>query len=383
MDKKVGLCICYNVNNFGSALQCFATVYTVKRLGYEVEIIRYKKDKAFFFKSLFRIFNPYMIEGKYKRFLSKLNRLFRKKYRDYENTRDSKFDEFRSECFKPFFSKIRYGYAALCESSKEYSCVLSGSDQLWLPSGLSTNFFNLKFVNDTIRRISYASSFGTSSIPWYQKSRTTDYLNRIHCISVRENSGKEIVKDLTGRDIPVVVDPTLLLSREEWEKQIPPNNITGKPYLFAYLLGKNKEHRRLVENAAKKLDLQIVSIPHCDHYNVADVGFGDVHPIAGPMEFVNLVRYADYVCTDSFHGSIFSVLHNKKFIVFERYSKNSSVSTNTRIDSLLKNLNLEERRFKQNLFDELIAPIDYTMVEHRIHDMRNSSMDYLRNSLME
>lgn len=380
--KKIGLCICYNVNNFGSALQCFATVYTVKRLGFESEIIRYKKDKAFFFKSLLRIFNPYMIEGKYKRFLSKLNRLLRKDFRIDQNMRRSKFEEFRSERFEPIFSKIRYGYAALCESSKEYSCVLSGSDQLWLPSGLSTNFYNLKFVDDAIRRISYASSFGSSSIPWYQKTKTMDYLNRIHCISTRENSGKEIVKDLTGRDVPMVVDPTLLLTRKEWEEQIPKNNIIGKPYLFAYLLGKNKEHRRLVEDVAKKLNLQIVSIPHCDHYNVADVGFGDVHPIAGPKEFVNLVRYADYVCTDSFHGSIFSVLHNKKFVVFERYSKNSSVSTNTRIDSLLKNLNLEERRFKQNLLDELTAPIDYTMVEHRVQEMRSASMDYLRNSLM-
>ncbi|MEE1277185.1 MAG: polysaccharide pyruvyl transferase family protein [Fibrobacteraceae bacterium] len=382
MNKKVGLCICYNVNNYGSALQCFATVYTVKKLGFEGEIIRYKKDKAFFFKSLPRIFNPYMIEGKYKRFLSKFNRLIRKDYRIERSKRCSKFEEFRSECFKPLFSKVCYGYEALCKSSKDYFCVLSGSDQLWLPSGLSTNFYNLKFVDDAIRRISYASSFGSSSIPWYQKTKTMDYLNRIHCISTRENSGKEIVKNLTGRDVPVVVDPTLLLTRKDWEEQIPQNNIIGKPYLFAYLLGKNKEHRRLVEDVAKKLNLQIVSIPHCDHYNVADVGFGDVHPIAGPKEFVNLVRYADYVCTDSFHGSIFSVLHNKKFVVFERYSKNSIVSTNTRIDSLLKNLNLEERHFKQNLLDELTAPIDYTMVEHRVQEMRSASMDYLRNSLM-
>ena len=380
--KKIGLCICYNVNNFGSALQCFATIYIVKKLGFEGEIIRYKKDKAFFFKSLLRIFNPYMIEGNYKRVLSKLNRLLRKKYRNYKSARDSKFEAFRSERFEPIFSKIRYGYAALCESSKEYSCVLSGSDQLWLPSGLSTNFYNLKFVNDAVRRISYASSFGTSSFPWYQKSRTTVYLKRIHCISVRENSGKEIVDGLTGRDVPVVVDPTLLLSREEWEKQIPKNNIIGKPYLFAYLLGKNKEHRRLVEDVARILNLQIVSILHCDHYNIADVGFGDIHPIAGPKEFVNLIRYADYICTDSFHGSIFSVLHNKKFVVFDRYSKNSSVSTNTRIDSLLKNLDLEERRFKQNLFEELTTPIDYAMVEHRVQDMRSASMDYLRDSLI-
>ena len=130
------------------------------------------------------------------------------------------------------------------------------------------------------------------------------------------------------------------------------------------------------------MNLQIVSIPHCDHYNVADVDFGDMHPISGPKEFVNLVRYADYVCTDSFHGSIFSVLHKKKFVVFNRYSENSSVSTNTRIDSLLTNLNLEERRYKVNLLDELTVPIDYTMVERQIQDMRKASMDYLRHSLI-
>ena len=108
MNKKVGLCICYNVNNYGSALQCFATVYTVKKLGFEGEIIRYKKDKAFFFKSLLRIFNPYMIEGKYKCFLSRLNRLLRQDYRDYEKARESKFEDFRLEHFEPIFSTIDF-----------------------------------------------------------------------------------------------------------------------------------------------------------------------------------------------------------------------------------------------------------------------------------
>lgn len=381
MKKKLGLCICYGVNNFGSALQCFATIHTVKKMGFDCEIIRYKKDKLFFIKSLFRLFNPYMIEGKYKRFLSTFNRLIRKDFGISQKKRRSKFDSFRNDFFKPFYSEMYYGYKALCKSSQKYFCVLSGSDQLWLPSGLATNFYNLIFVADDVRKVSYASSFGAGSIPWYQKSRTANFLNRIQHVSVRENSGKDIVKTLTGRSVPVVVDPTLLLSKEEWEIQIPKEDIINEPYLFAYLLGKNKEHRRLVENVAKKLQLRIVSIPHCDHYNVADVGFGDEHPISGPKDFVNLIRNAKFVCTDSFHGSIFSILHEKQFVVFDRYSKKSSVSTNTRIDSLLRNLSLEDRRYQNDLYKELTSPINYEFVKKNVLKMKVDSMNYLHEAL--
>lgn len=110
---------------------------------------------------------------------------------------------------------------SLCEGARRYDAVVTGSDQLWSPAGLPTNFYNLMFVPDEVRKISYASSFGVGQIPWYQKRRTANFLKRLDYISMRENRGSEIVKELTGLDVPVILDPVFNFNKEQWEKLIP------------------------------------------------------------------------------------------------------------------------------------------------------------------
>ena len=122
------------------------------------------------------------------------------------------FASFKKWAFKDFSDEY-IGYAALREGGKKYSAVITGSDQLWSPAGLPTNYYNLMFVPDDTLKISIASSFGVKEIPWYQKKRTIQYLNRIEYISMRENRGSEIVKELTGRDVPTILDPVFFLSK--------------------------------------------------------------------------------------------------------------------------------------------------------------------------
>lgn len=381
--KLLGVCIVYDNNNYGSMLQSYATQQKLNELGIMFEVIRYRKKKtpAFILKSLPRMFNPILISDKYlliqkkiqlKRYpeLSKLNQI-----------RNEKFDEFRKKNFK-YFSKVSYGYDKLKKDSLKYQAFLVGSDQLWSPSGLPTNFYNLIFAPNDKVKISYASSFGVKRIPSYQVKRTITYLKRIQFISVRENSGRKIVKDLIQRDVPVVVDPTLLFDEIGWKRLIPDQQKVKEPYIFAYFLGATASHREEVTRLGKELNMKIVSLHHMDQYVKADEDFGEIYPYdIGPEEFVNLIRHARYVCTDSFHGSVFSIIHQKQFVVFNRYSETAIDSKNTRIDSLLDNLDIGERRFKHNLKELMLQPIDYDKVNINLSAMRKKSEEYLNNAL--
>jgi hypothetical protein len=304
------------------------------------------------------------------------------KYKTGLRHRKQAAQKFQEQYFAPYYAPICKGYSALVEQAKEYGAVITGSDQLWTPAGLGTNFYNLMFVPNEIPKISYASSFGVSQIPFYQKKRTAEFLRRIEHISVRENAGQKIVKELTGRDVPVVADPTLLLTASEWEKEIAVRKPYEFKYIFAYLLGKNPEHRKRVEELRQKTGLTIVAPRHSDEFVKADVHFGDHAPSEiGPAEFVNLVRHAEYVCTDSFHGSVFSILHHRQFLTFPRYAQNSVVSKNSRIESLFQNFGLENRLFRQDIASEIQAQIEWDSVDEKVAAMREVSFAYLQEAL--
>lgn len=277
------------------------------------------------------------------------------------------------------------GYHELQEAAKEYVAVLVGSDQMWSPSGLATNFYNLMFVPDEVKKISYAASFGVSKIPAYQRSRTKQFLNRIEYLSVRENSAAGIVRELTGRSALVAVDPTMLLSKEEWEEFSGAEKLIKEKYIFAYFLGHQRKQREEVEKLKVATGLKIVTLRHLDEFVPEDESFGDYAPYKiGPKEFVNLIKNAEYVCTDSFHGSVFSSLFQKQFMTFSRYAENASVSKNSRIVSLLQNLGLEQRHFVNgDIVVEMKRTIDYIAVEQRRKKLIEDSKQFLNSALTQ
>ena len=140
-------------------------------------------------------------------------------------------------------------------------------------------------------------------------------------------------------------DPTLLLTKEEWQKIAVKDK-----YILCYFLGKSIEHRKFAEKLKQKTGYKIVSLNHADEYVKYSDIFADETPYdIGPRQWINLIENAEYVCTDSFHGTIFSLINNKNFFTFERYnSKNSKISTNSRIYSLLETVQLKERLIKRN-----------------------------------
>ena len=204
------------------------------------------------------------------------------------------------------------------------------------------------FVPENINKIAYSASFGVSQIPFFQKRKTKEFLERIDHLSVREQSGAKIIKELTGKDVPVILDPTMIIDRSVWDKNIPNERLVDEDYIFCYFLGNNSQHRKEVKKLADDKKLKIVTLRHLDEFIPEDEYFGDISPYdIGPAEFINLIRHARYVCTDSFHGSVFSILYHKQFISFNRYNAGSN-SRNSRLDTLFGNIGIS-RRFSEDL----------------------------------
>lgn len=380
--KKIGLAVCYDTKNFGSQLQVLATIKKIEELGYATEIIRYKKKltPTFILQTIPRLFNLPFIQAK---LASKKKQKEIKKYPTIASnvsTRNKRFGKFVDNYFTNL-SKLYAGWETLVkESSTNYDLYLCGSDQLWLPHNLGSHFYTLEFAPENKPKIAYATSFGVSRIPNIQKKSTARYLNRFQSLSTREIEGQKIIEELTGKKAHVVCDPTLLFSADGWSNFVADKRVIEEPYIFCYFLGTNLEHRKVANKFKQKTGLKMVVCPFLDNFVEMDQTFGDIQMFdMDSADFVNLIRHAEYVLTDSFHGSVFSILHHKKFLTFNRF-KDGTNSRNSRIDSLFTLLGLGDRRFAGNI-DDVKNEIDYISVEEQLFKLRSKSVEYLSNAL--
>lgn len=376
---KIGLCTCFDTFNYGSELQSFATIQILKEFSDDIELIKYNKKKTpvFILSSLPRLLDSSFVKRRIKIYKNVIDRSIHKEYSDIVLNRNNHFQRFIEENFKQYVDEC-YGYNELKDKSKKYDTIIVGSDQLWLPSGMASNFYNLLFVPDNIKKISYATSFGVSSIPDSKKESTKLYLNRINYISVREDAGKKIVDDLIGNKATVVLDPTLMLNSEQWDNYIG-NRIIPEEYIFCYFLGNNTYYRNIINNFAKKHSLKVYNLAHIDEYVKSDCLFTNVQN-TGPFEFVNLIKFAKYIFTDSFHGTAFSIIYKKDFLVFNRFSDSDSNSRNSRIDNIVNLLEIENRRYKDDI-DIVMQKIDYSYIEKKLVAEREKSKKFLFNAL--
>lgn len=379
----IGICIRYFHRNYGGMLQAFATTKIFEKRGFDYELVRYEKKMGFVWaiKSIPRIFNSVWRKDNFEGFKKRVVIKMHPEIAIKDAIRAAAFDRFKEKNFTKL-SPVYKIYSQLCKAAKKYSIVVSGSDQIWSPAALPTKFYNLMFVPDNIKKVSYASSFGVKEIPWYQKKRTTHFLNRIEFVSTRELTGSNIVEKLTGRKVPTVLDPVFMFDYDEWKELVPYEKEIEEPYIFAYFLGINKEHRDAVNELAKKTGLKIVTLRHLDEYFESDEEFGDYAPYdIDPGQFLNILRNAEYVCTDSFHGTCFSIINNRKFMVFNRYLETTKNSKNSRIDSLCTMLDLHNRRFNGDNIMSVTDDIDYDFVYKKLDALKKEANEYLDKAL--
>ncbi len=386
--KKVGIVSCYFQKNYGSMLQAYATKKVLDNNDIPNETINidvnidFKRGKRKYYYT--RIFDIKFIKAKFGMVKLKFDKKVNKKLGNNIKIRNKKYDEFKKE-FN--LSRKCKTYLDLNELALEkYNNVIVGSDQLWLPVNVVADYYTLNWVPDNINKISYATSFGFSNVPKKYFELYSKFLKRINYLSTREESGVKIIKEIVNIDAKLVADPTLLLTKEEWEREATKDRIIKEKYIFCYYLGSNIQHRKFAERLREKTGYKIVSLNHADEYVKYSDSYCDFAPYdIGPREWINLLKNAEYVCTDSFHGTAFSIMFNKVFFDFRRYNSKSKVSTNSRIDSLLHVAGISNERIlvgNERIEDVLNYHIDYENVNERIDKFRQESKKWLLSSIV-
>ena len=246
-----------------------------------------------------------------------------------------------------------------------------GSDQVWNPKFDRLSDVDLLSFATLGQRISFSASFGISELPENSKEKAKRELEKFKSISVREDRGKEIVEELTERkDVQVLVDPTMLLTSEEWDKVAnKPEQLKTDKYILNYFLGEMSEKRKKeIERIAKENNCEIINI--LDKNN----------PFyqTGPCEFLYLEKNAFLICTDSFHSSVFAILYNRPFVVFDREDSNEKM--NSRLDTLLKKFKLENRWYKDKITEEQLQ-VDYKESYIILEEERKKAKEFLENAI--
>lgn len=388
-DKKIAVVSCYFKHNYGSMLQAYATQMALDKLNYDNETIditgfdgEIKKAKLKYFAKASLTSDILLSKlGMAKNVLKK--KLSKGEYTNKIQIRDKKFDDFSKKYFRlsPIYSSMTE-LSNKCE--ERYSSVLVGSDQLWLPANIAANYYTLSFVPDTVNTIAYSTSFGQSQLPKSVAKKASVFLNKIKHIGVREETGQKLVKDIVGRNVPVVCDPTMLFTGEEWMSIQQETPIVDGKYIFCYFLGNNPSHREFVKRLKKKTGYKVVALTHLDEYIKSDENYADETPYdVDPTDFVNLIRNAKYICTDSFHCSVFSILYRKQFLTFRRFNRDTIQSTNSRLDSLFNLVGVDNRFVnpEDDVKKYLNIDTDYDLVHEKLAKVREQSYIYLKKSL--
>lgn len=369
--NRIAIMTWYSYRNFGTALQAVAMSFTVSKLGYQPFFIAYDPVPAQRASNSPRRSVPARILGKARWLLSPHPLI--------AEERDSTFDRFVNGNLSFTEALPADGLVGLSDRFDAFVC---GSDQIWSPRCFDVHYF-LDFVTDPGKKVAYAPSFGCDVIGDHEKAkRIASLLRDFGSIAVREESGADIVESLTGRRPQVVLDPTLLLDADAWSGLARAYPVGDAPYCLLYFLGSHRGNASAARRIAASAGLRVLEVPVFQNRRGRPGALG---PDVGPAEFVALVRGASLVCTDSFHGMVFSTLFKRPFVAFERFDPDDSASQNTRVYSFLGMAGLEESLLSRSLlgqWGEFVSPqIDYEAVGERIGRRRDDSLRYLRDAL--
>lgn len=390
---KIGIITFVKCDNYGAELQAYALQKKLNLLGYDAEVIDLEKEKGVIESSFSSyknaILNRYKQYGLIKGSL-KIIELIKDKYnaRKAFAANSEKVKE-RHKIFEDFFNKyIKHStkFYTLEEmrniQSLPYSTLIAGSDQIW--NYMQTRYLDVFFLMMANRwkakKISYAASFSVSRIPKSKRAMYKQYLENMDAISVRETIGIDIVKSCSDCRAITVLDPTLLLNRNEWieyigKKDYLPEN---KKYVVIYTLSGSHYIYTLAKKIAKKLDAEVINIKLSFSKIKGDDGITHICN-AGPREFISIFSQAVYVITDSFHGTAFSINFNIPFTTL----LNPASNINSRALSILKLTGTESRLiydYGENKEPDTLN-IDFAPINKIIEANREKSLNFIKENL--
>ncbi len=367
---KTAVVTFHRAYNYGAVLQSYGLVTTLRGLGVDTEILDYHPEafeKMYLMKADFQP-NKYWL----KTFLAsiKLHGTLLNRKRKFENFID---------IYIPHSKKQYRNIEELNNSDIDYDAYVVGSDQVW-NFGCTDHdpVFFLRFKDALAKKkYSYAASFGFAEAPAKDKEDYIEYLKGFEAYSVREDNGRKILADLGYNESLVCCDPTILLTMEQWEKLVK-EDIETEPYIFLYYVERSTDMLEKAKRLSSEKKMKVILLTcNMEYYIISgdcDRKYGFEHIVdASPEGFVSLIAGAEYVLTTSFHGTVFSVLFHKKFLVQSLFDDGHK---NGRSLFFLKQMGLGDRLLENGL-DKIDESIDWSAVEDKLHQFRQNSLNYL------
>ncbi|MGI6382041.1 MAG: polysaccharide pyruvyl transferase family protein [Tissierellaceae bacterium] len=369
--KKIGLVTIVDYKNYGNRLQNYATQQVLSSMGCSVTTILNKPIK----KAEENVKKNFVerVKGKKIIDLFKLVITYKKRKQQQEafNKKVVAFKRFSNKYINE--SNFIITVDMIPENLGErFDYFVVGSDQVWNPifrKGSGIDF--LEFAPQH-KRISYAPSFGIAEIPNEYVAKYKNWLSEFNYLSVREDAGAKIIKILTDREAIVLVDPTVMLTKDEWIRIAKPHKMKpSNQFLLTYFLGEiTKEVEDLIHKLSRKFNLEVVKLGSYEQIERYD---------ADPSEFIDYINSSNIFLTDSFHGAVFSIILEKQFIVFNRVSKVPSMSS--RIDTLLNKFKLIDRKWDYVKESKDYLGVDFSHTGPIFEYERTKAYKYLRNAL--
>ena len=369
MKKKILITTFNKAHNYGAMLQEYALLQKVSKDNV-TEILNYE-DK--YIKKNYRLLNL-----GYGNLLNRLKQILKSIL--FFTMNKKRYDAFKKfEKDNITLTKKYHNIDELNKSKLDYDVFITGSDQVWNPTitnGLS-DVYTLNFGPKQVKRISYAASVGNSDNVKKYKSQYLKKLNCINVISVREKSAEiELSKIINNKEIKTVLDPTLLLTKKEWENVIINNKKIASKYILAYEVEENEEFIKIVNYLSEQTGYKIIHFSQRNKNRLNNILFSAY--TSGPLDFVYLIKNSEFVITTSFHATVFSIIFNKKFWTVPH------IVTGSRVIDLLKTLNIDNRairtlaEFKARDYNEII---DYKKVNKILEVEREKSINWLNDVL--
>lgn len=368
---KIGTITLHYQMNYGGLLQAYALQRVLQRLGHDSEIIDYRAPLLYLKP---RLFSGTTLKRSVKFWLG---RSLPRPIVD-SRIRWKKSIEF-VENHLPLSSSPILDDETLRNRPGDYDAYITGSDQVWNPAwyGDEAPAYRLSFVPSEKRRISYAASFGVDRFSEAQTQVFKPDLEKFDCISVREDNGVAIVRDICGKDANVVLDPTLLMDSHDWQDLFD-RDIQDNNYILCYFIGQFHSVLPFLESMSERMNLPLVKVGR----NYADSRVRrkmEIKPHAGPLEFLRLLAGCSWLVTNSFHGVALSVVLKKRFSVIANTSARRAAMS-ARIESILSKLQLNEAAVQ--LGESFVAPqCCYEQTHDYLAPLRGASIDFLEEAL--
>ena len=327
MNNRVGVITYWGIYNIGSYLQAFALQQVLKQDGYNPCIIQLQSSMLVRIKSRIKLLIKLALFPAHIHEFFELRRMGLHTIIDVPSETKIKFekDQRLVETLKLDLARLRH-----LSRTEDFVVFICGSDQIWNPLGFDSRDYKYLSFAPKNKRIAYAPSFGINYVPSYNRRQVTNGLNGMKSISVREKQGAKLVEQLTGITVPVVLDPTLLLTKEEWQKWETDIILPDNYLVFFFLSQPNKETIEEVKRLG--VGKKIV----CFHKAYDLDGYDSAITMSiGPRDFLRVISRASVVCTDSFHGLAISTIYKKPIVVFRRTHK-KEYDQFSRIENLLE-----------------------------------------------